>query len=212
MKIDLIVARYNEDLNWLNDISYLFTRIFIYNKGKEQINLENFIEKNKIIYEDIKNVGREGQTYLYHIIKNYNDLGNKNIFTQAEPFDHIIKNKYASVDDYKLKIEKYLNSDNNFVGFGAKNYRWISGIGSKKQKLLRELHFDLFQNNFNEEYKFQNGGLFGVSKSSIMNRSLEFYKYIINFSNFNTHINPLVGFSVERMWILFFNKNYISKI
>ena len=215
MKVDLIVARYNEDLEWINKVSHLFTRIFIYNKGDNKIenNLDMFNDKNKIIYENLKNVGREGHTYLYHIIKNYDNLGDDNIFTQAEPFDHLVKKEYVSVDFFKQVIEKYLESDLEFKGFGGKHYVWYVGInGEKKQNLVRKLHSELFENKFNENYKFNNGGIFGVNKDTIRNRSKDFFKHIINFSNFSTHINPLIGFGVERMWVLFFNKDYISKI
>jgi hypothetical protein len=43
--------------------------------------------KNKVI--KLPNLGREGGTYLYHIIKNYDNLSDYTIFTQANPVDHI---------------------------------------------------------------------------------------------------------------------------
>lgn len=76
--ISLIVARYNEDIDWVkayDDIA------IIYNKG-DKIN----IYFNRII--NIENIGREGHTYLYHIINNYNNLSSRVIFTQADPFTH----------------------------------------------------------------------------------------------------------------------------
>jgi len=78
LELSIIVARYNEYIEWVlpyNDIA------IIYNKG-------NFLDlpfKN-IIY--LNNIGREGNTYLHHIINNYNNLSQKCIFTQGDPFPH----------------------------------------------------------------------------------------------------------------------------
>jgi len=76
--LEIVVAKYNEDVEWTlpyNDI------VTIYNKGDECIfNLEHII--------NIPNYGREGGTYLYHIIRNYKNLKGKTIFTQGNPFEH----------------------------------------------------------------------------------------------------------------------------
>jgi hypothetical protein len=77
-ELSIVVSRYNEDVEWVfpyNDIA------IIYNKGyKLNIPFHNL--------KNIKNVGREGGTYLYHIINNYNNLTDKTIFLQGEPFTH----------------------------------------------------------------------------------------------------------------------------
>lgn len=78
-EINIVVARYNEDINWLipyNDIT------IVYNKGEENIeySFDNMI--------NISNIGREGHTYLYHIINDYEKLSKRIIFTQGSPFLH----------------------------------------------------------------------------------------------------------------------------
>ena len=70
-KIQIVVARYNEDIKWLlpfKDVT------IIYNKGQylPLLNSFNFI--------NLDNVGRESHTYLYHIIENYDNLSDKTIF------------------------------------------------------------------------------------------------------------------------------------
>jgi len=77
-KLSLVVARYNEDINWAlayNDIA------IVYNKGRN-FNLPFTTVKN------IENIGREGHTYLYHMINNYENLNEKTIFCQGDPFLH----------------------------------------------------------------------------------------------------------------------------
>ncbi len=77
MKIELVVARYNEDLSWLKKINKNI-KITIYNKG-DPINFKNI---------KLPNVGRESHTYLTHILNNYDNLADITIFTQADPFLH----------------------------------------------------------------------------------------------------------------------------
>ena len=79
--IEIVVARYNEDLKWLN--KYASTNniyITIYNKG---INDITFKETNNIKIISLHNVGRESHTYLYHIINNWDTLAQRTIFFQG---------------------------------------------------------------------------------------------------------------------------------
>ena len=72
--VNIIVARYKENIDWVlpyNDIA------IVYNKGPSDLpffsNLFN-----------IDNVGREGHTYLHHIVSRYNVLANRTLFLQAD--------------------------------------------------------------------------------------------------------------------------------
>ena len=71
-KIEIVIARYNEDLKWLNPYISIAT---IYNKGSESECINNSIK--------LPNVGRESHTYLYHIINNYDNLADRTIFFQG---------------------------------------------------------------------------------------------------------------------------------
>lgn len=78
MRIELVIARYNENLDWLEDVPKNI-RITIYNKGKDDIPYP---------YISLPNVGRESHTYLYHIIQNYDNLADKTIFCQGDTIFH----------------------------------------------------------------------------------------------------------------------------
>ena len=72
---DLVVARYHEDLWWLERVPA--ERKFIYNKGAP---LPGSIP--------LANVGREAETFLYHIVQQYEDLAACTTFAQGNPLDH----------------------------------------------------------------------------------------------------------------------------
>jgi hypothetical protein len=83
MKLEIVIARYNEDLDWLKKIPKNF-KITIYNKGQDDI--KNIPSGATII--KIPNIGRESHTYLYHIMHNYNNLADKTIFCQGDSIFH----------------------------------------------------------------------------------------------------------------------------
>ena len=98
MKICIVVARYNENVEWTRQ----FKNVIIYNKG-EPLN-DGY---NEICLD---NVGREGHTYYHHICTNYNCLADYTIFLQAHPFDHspnLVEN-----------LNKFINNPKLSSGFG----------------------------------------------------------------------------------------------
>ncbi len=75
---EIVIARYNENLDWLDKIPKDI-KITIYNKGINDIN-RPFIQ--------LPNIGRESHTYLYHIINNYDNLAEQTIFCQGDSIFH----------------------------------------------------------------------------------------------------------------------------
>ncbi len=75
----IVVARYQENIDWINNISGDVT---IYNKGKDFP--WDFARK------DLDNYGREAETYVRAILDFYNDLHKyeRVCFVQGNPFDH----------------------------------------------------------------------------------------------------------------------------
>ena len=70
MSYQIVVARYNEDIEWIADNNKI-----IYNKGiLLNINNEYLLE----------NIGRESETYLHYIIDNYDNLPDVVVFTQVK--------------------------------------------------------------------------------------------------------------------------------
>ena len=133
IKNHIVISRYNENLNWVNELlKYKWIhKIIIYNKGRKNIN--KFTDSRIVIY-NVQNLGREGGTYLDYIIDNYEDLPTNLWFTQADPFEHSpdflhffeekIKNKYIIKPIQSLTIrwkkecnippEHYIKNNNSY--------------------------------------------------------------------------------------------------
>jgi hypothetical protein len=81
----IVIARYKENLEWIAEIPSDF-KIFIYNKGLK-IESEEVIRKAHCII-DLKNVGRESETYLYHMISQVEAGYGFTVFAQGDPITH----------------------------------------------------------------------------------------------------------------------------
>ena len=72
----IIISRFNEDLSWTTEFPFDQYKYIVYNKG----NNDNFEKKNVSEVINLLNVGRCDHTYLYHIVKNYDNLSSILIF------------------------------------------------------------------------------------------------------------------------------------
>jgi len=204
-KIQIVVARYNEDTTWLLPYKDIVT---IYNKGNHDIQLNNF---NTI---RLQNIGRESHTYLTHIINNYDNLSEKTLFVQGKISDHKILNIMdyfktnhfigvldeldinllkTNIDHIKKWKKEYLNG--TIKKCILTPYVWITQI----------IGIDL--NNIDKTNVVW-GANFSISKELILSKPKIFYENIIRYIG---HINPEEGHYLERSWYMIFNYNYIEK-
>ena len=178
--INIIVSYYNENLDWIIN-NNLQDYCIIYNKSDHYYT--NSIKLN--------NVGREGHTYLYHIINNYNNLNDINIFTQGNPFDHC--------NDFINKVHNinigYNTLSNNILNI--KNYK----CDNHENIPIKEI-CDNLKLNTNGYFDFGTGAIFSVDKDTILKHPLEFYKQCIQY--LENDINPIQGYVFERIWKLIF--------
>ncbi len=189
----VVIARYNEDISWANNIN----NCLIYNKG-------NPITNTPHPCIQLNNVGREGHTYLYHIINNYDNLDDYTFFLQGNPFDHIsdlesffslFKNNIDKpfTPIYRLKYVTTLESDNTHLG-GLPLLECFNIFFDKKGKFSPSHPFE-----------FGAGAQFIVSKESILSRPKSFYERIIKLVDYD--INPIEGFCLERFWHMIFTNS-----
>ena len=205
MTVQYVIARYNENIDWLKDDD---KDILIYNKGKS-LNL-----KNEIMLD---NVGREAHTYLYHIINNYDNLKNIIVFSQANISDHTGLNDLHFFDKYiidKLDFKfssNYVHSNNEFCApdfnIQIKNIL-VNNYNILENDVNKIIFKDWFIKNIQDDFP-KNGlyiywnALFCVSKNLILTRPKEFY---INLYNQLVKLNaPIEGHFLERSWFYIFN-------
>ena len=214
MKYHFVIARYNENIDWIKYINTNLFDIFIYNKG-DNINNDNI--NCKIL--KLENNGRESHTYLYHIINYYENLPEKIIFTQAHPFDHVRYNFINEINNFDtcnfnffyfskniLNI-KYDINKNKFLEYGilnGNNWQNYHELNSPISITMKKL-FENFENQ-NLNIIFGAGAIYGVNKELIIKNKKEFYINCIDILNNSSNLkNPDEGHCFERLWHYIFN-------
>lgn len=190
MSFCIIVARYNENIEWTK----IFSNVIIYNKGNK---LEDGY--NELFLD---NVGREGHTYYKYICDNYDNLEDYSIFLQGNPFDHspnILYNLSKYINDKELNIsfeflsERIINSS-----------LYLECIRNLECKNIIQDFNSIFNVNYNDhECIFGGGAQFIVSKNKILKNSKEFYENIVKMLEHD--INPFEGYNIERFHKYIFN-------
>ena len=214
--LDVVIAHYKEDLSWIDTDLPKNCRIFIYTKSKEKPNC-----KRKYIHKYLPNIGRDMNTYLYHIIKNYDKPLNENIIFLPGSCNlfHKKMNLYFlmhNIGKYKFNNCALTNNyvikkiDNYIVGKYTKDgYCSTHPINRHKDCKLIKYKF----NNINEFKKYFGlnldyyswGGMNLINSKLIYNRQK---KYYINlYKIINTDENMLNGHFIEKSWhSIFFDK------
>ena len=206
MSYKIIVARYNENIEWLNSEN---ENCIIYNKGNK-LNINNEIL--------LENIGRESETYLHYIITNYNNLPDVIVFTQARISDHKGKddvNYLINIKNQALENTKSLNYfvHNNDTGhsihwdkeWNLQNGTYYLKDNYKENKPITFIEW--FKTNININYpnpiKIYMNAIFAVKKENITNKPIEYYKNLI--LEVNHHINSTEGHFFERSWYYIFS-------
>lgn len=191
--MDIVIARYNEPIEWTKQIPSAY-KVHVYNKG---LPLEGSIQ--------LENIGRESHTYLTHIVRNYDQLTEFTIFTQANPFDHV---KYANMSipiwlkKWKQEIEHYGYTRGEEITTEY-DFHW-PGDDVTHQNLTLGQWADKYIENELIEYPhvfMYNGACFGIRRDMILKRPREYYQRLLDL---HTTVNPEESYFMERMWIYIF--------
>ena len=188
LDINIVVSRYNEDLNWINTEPYNKYFIICYNKG----NNNNFTIKSPHKIINLENVGKCDHTYLYYIINNYEKLPEYIIFLPGSSDKHYknLKSKLLInyIEYYKklVNIGTILDSNikNHFYNFECNeykttnnyNYKLNSEINTYPSKIKPfgkwyEYHFGENNVNFHTWW-----GIFAITRDIIYQHQKEYYQ------------------------------------
>jgi hypothetical protein len=202
--IDVVIAKYNENIEWANSINHT---VFIYDKSGSPI-------KNSI---PLENLGREGNTFLYHIVNNYDNLAEITIFLQGNPLDHCRHlNNESSIE----KCVEYINNLKfpiEFQGFLQDIYcydlqtlegrpiNWTVNADLNTKK-------GIFKQPLSVDFPHTQGAQYIVPKEYILHRPIEFYKKLLKMSMTNEYCDDkkdkICAWGLERLWVAIFKKEY----
>jgi len=190
MKMKFILARYQESMEWASSIP----DGIIYNKGPEL--------SHSLPVIPLSNVGREGHTYAYHIVQNYDCLDDYTCFLQGNPFDHTPSLEQAlqlAFQYIELHPEPFYFLSEHILSIDLSNDPTCPEL----VPVLQETYETLFgTRKTHHPFRFGPGAQFVVSKAAILARPKSFYEKIVSL--LEPSVNPIEGFALERFWWMIF--------
>jgi hypothetical protein len=195
-KQTIVIARYNEDIHWCLPFIDL---VKVYNKGNNNL---NYIPNNKII--NCENLGREGGTYVKHIIDNYNNLSKFTIFLQGNPFDHINNDNNKKLQTFNSLLQTIAEKKNYKFKYIS---TWLIDVPVSHVDeychgftTLRSLFPSYYlKAKFRKGYTYGSGALFVVHKDQILRHSKDFW---ISLYSHLQEVSPPSGYGLEKLWRL----------
>lgn len=214
--LDVIVSRFAENIDdWITK----FDNLYLYDKNKLD-NESHYKSIHNCKYKKLDNVGRCDHSYLYHIIHNYDNLNDMNLFLPAS----FRKNNYkvillsAMIQASNKNPNQSIFFNNNysilqlFHSFVLTHHRTTSLDNRSENDDIYETaitcetpYLNWFVKNFGETDSVLGsfGGIVLVNKKDILSRPKEFYMNLIKYLDSSN--NPLAGHYIERSWPVIFN-------
>ena len=218
--IDIIIARYNEDLNWMLESPFNNFKYIVYNKGDN----DNFCKENVKQIINISNLGKCDHTYLYHIVNNYYNLAEILVFFPGSIQMPEKKEKAVKILQYIFVYKQAV-----FLGNYCQNLpihfhnftldEWETSDLQNREKpihtILKQSHIRPYQNWY--KYYFGNlkivftsaHGIFSISKLDVRKYNVSRYQNLLNQLSFP---NPEVGHYIERSWVAIFGPLIHTKL
>lgn len=217
-EMEIAVAHYNEDLSWLGDH---LDACRIYSKGGDQF-------APPYPHQKLPNIGREGHTYLHHIIERYDDLADLTIFLQGRVDDHITISLDEMIDrsthaPKERQVTTFpfreLERFDHWNGIPWEKYpcwkKWSLMPRRNAAKTPAEYWRQFFPgtDEIPMALGFHPGALFAVRKSAIQQHPRSFYQSMLEtfFLHDMAHVNPETGHIMERFWLALWDPaQYVS--
>lgn len=184
--IDLVITRFNENIEWSDKLIPNLNKRYIYNRGPSRL----LSYDDKTVVYNIVNLGRESLTIFEHIVNNYEILPDSVLFLQGQLNDR--------PDHPTLPLVEYMNcTSNQMIGalrYKDQMYNWLgNGINSKRTTLIE---WQNILGIFNKQNIYIRCNNFAIGRDIIKQFPKEYYQNIIDKSELQQE-NPFSAYFVE---------------
>lgn len=209
MTTEIVIARYNEDVQWAN----MGEECTIYVKGEMYMILPP--GRNPPILPQIiplPNVGREAHTFLWHIVQRWDTLADWTVFLQGKPFDHFpagttlagMLEPKADVVVPRLWSGKEWDAHGRLRHWGPWLEKYQRGEMGHSPLAMREwfqthMAFDI---DALGTLTYTPGANFAVKRQVIRSRTREWYQRLLD--TVSHHVDPEEAYYMERAWLYCF--------
>jgi len=210
----IVIARYNEDLNWLATEPFSKYKYIVYNKG---VNDNFFRSANCVGVVELPNVGRETHSYFQYIIDHYDALSNISIFLpgSADSENKLSRAKTVILDTEKypnqnafacinttkpsfnelkdFQIEEYLSTNEN-----NKSLNTDASIKLAEKRPYAYWYYHTFGPVNLDTHCVTYNAMFAITKETILQKPIEYYKRLQE--QISSHHNHEEVHYFERAW------------
>ena len=188
----IVLASYNNDLSFLQNDYLKAIPHTIYEKGRGDTWKQNILEDSTTTMEDfveiqdntifLPNIGLCGHVFLYHIVKNYDNLADINIFIAGDCLEDKRHRSQPPEYYYKMILEFNENSD-QYVNITQKtgNYPLRSYAYRFFNDRIREKWEDLFEEKCPTKFEPAIDSTFMATKAAILSRPKSFYEKALSW-------------------------------
>ena len=213
--IELLVSRYNEDLNWLQNEPFINYTVSIYNKS----NNYNFYKPPKLKeIVNLENVGVSVHSYFYYIINNYEKLPDIVVFLPGSAMNSHKEQKTLNVINKTIETKNSVffernvgNVKNTFYDFKLDEYI-VTDLKNRELNYEGKLQncdvrpFGKWYEHLFKDIDIKHAnilGIFSVSKNHILNKSKQYYEELIKYVE--RHKNEECAHYFERSFLAVFH-------
>ena len=205
-RCELVVAWYKEDVSWIRQRGFESSTT-LYAKGGGDV--EARCSPSRTV--ELPNVGREGHTYLAHILQNYDDLADVTFFLQGDPVFHCpqifdLVDRQRDANGASEEFPPMMNPGKLYTVHDFHCHYWSQGR-CVMQKMYRELFVDGAVAS--SEFTFGSGAIMSVTRDGIRARSLAFWQRCMSYVDH--HVDPQEGYALERIWGLLFDVSNVAR-
>ncbi|KAI1356116.1 hypothetical protein F5Y01DRAFT_268562 [Xylaria sp. FL0043] len=215
--LDIVIARYDEPVEQiietvqlaleLPNIAGRKVKTIVYNKGtlNETELAINFPIQSRLVIRQLENVGREGDTYISHVLETDQDWASHTLFIQAEP--HEPQYLQARLADYFVEDTGFLSLSHvrNFCANcdTCNDHSGWTEDGAVLRDIFERSNPDRICQDISLTYR----GQFVVSSRRMKQASQELFRDIRSKLLDDEHF----GFTLERSWGTLFQCPTISE-
>lgn len=204
---EVVLSVYDEDVSWALPIA---SRTHVYDKGSRYDNNNTDVISKFASWTKLPNLGREGDTYLHHIISNYDNHDKKvTVFLQGRIDDHVFGHPLNFVRTIAEQASKRSISTPPYVTPADYHFRHTTYFGKALQHSKDGCFGQWFEKYVSVPFPangqpvpFYRNGLFAVSWQRIRARSVDYYRRIRESISSE---DPENGHYLERSWVYMFS-------
>lgn len=218
VRVQIVVARYAEDVSWLANLP--FDNVVVYDKNDRK-DTRDFPAPSNAKVVKLPNVGRCDHTYLYHIVSNWDSLADVTVFVPGSCANLDAKwrklewviDRVRRTGDSAFPIDSVIRRPLHeaYHHFVMESYAASTSVNAtanpemELQLCKHRPYGEFFRHNFPETpivHEIMFKGVFAVSRAHIHQNPRSRYEKLLSY--LDHHSNPEAGHFIERSWLAVF--------